>query len=121
MKIIYRFQIESTDELFEYINKGNAIRVTSTTGKNLDSSRSHAILQLRIKRRGKNRGLFSFIDLAGNERGGDTYGHDQQTRIDGAEISKSLLALKGKFCVLNNFSFYNFYNSLKSEERQIIL
>ena len=43
---------------------------------------------------GSKKGLFSFIDLAGNERGGDTYGHDQQTRIDGAEISKSLLALK---------------------------
>lgn len=40
------------------------------------------------------KGLLSFIDLAGNERGNDTYGHDQQTRIDGAEISKSLLALK---------------------------
>ena len=68
--------------------------MTSTTGKNLDSSRSHAILQLRIKKKKKNKGLFSFIDLAGNERGEDTYGHNQQTRIDGAEISKSLLALK---------------------------
>ena len=32
--------------------------------------------------------------MAGNERGADTYDHDVQTRIDGAEISKSLLALK---------------------------
>ena len=36
----------------------------------------------------------SFIDLAGNERGKDTYKHAKQTRVDGAEISKSLLALK---------------------------
>ena len=82
--------------MFQYINKGNSIRVTSSTGKNLDSSRSHAILQLRIKRKGKKKGLFSFIDLAGNERGEDTYGHNKQTKIDGAEISKSLLALKGR-------------------------
>lgn len=95
-ELMKRFQIESTEELFEYINKGNGIRVTSTTGKNLDSSRSHAILQIRIKKKGKNKGLFSFIDLAGNERGEDTYGHNKQTKIDGAEISKSLLALKGK-------------------------
>ena len=54
---------------------------------------------MRIRKNGKKKGLFSFIDLAGNERGEDTYGHDVQTRIDGAEISKSLLALKGK---LNN-------------------
>ena len=60
----------------------------------MDSSRSHAILQLRVFDGKKKKGLFSFIDLAGNERGEDTYGHNQQTRIDGAEISKSLLALK---------------------------
>lgn len=90
-----RFPINSPEELFDFINQGNSIRVTSTTGKNLDSSRSHAILQMRIRKNGKKKGLFSFIDLAGNERGEDTYGHDVQTRIDGAEISKSLLALKG--------------------------
>ena len=76
------------------ISLGNSIRVTSTTGKNSDSSRSHAILQIYINQNGKQKGLLSFIDLAGNERGADTYDHDVQTRIDGAEISKSLLALK---------------------------
>ena len=87
-------EVDDADKLFEIINYGNSVRVTSTTGKNMDSSRSHAILQIYIMQNKRQKGLLSFIDLAGNERGADTYNHDNQTRIDGAEISKSLLALK---------------------------
>lgn len=36
----------------------------------------------------------TFIDLAGCERGADTMEQNKQTKIDGAEINKSLLALK---------------------------
>ena len=89
-----KFNVNSPDQLFEMISVGNSIRITSTTGKNTDSSRSHAIMQLYVMLNGKQEGILSFIDLAGNERGADTYAHDIQTRIDGAEISKSLLALK---------------------------
>lgn len=39
-------------------------------------------------------GKISFIDLAGNERGADHTDMKKQTKIDGAEINKSLLALK---------------------------
>ena len=38
--------------------------------------------------------MFSLIDLAGNERGADTSTSDRKTGMEGAEINKSLLALK---------------------------
>ncbi|KAI3769063.1 hypothetical protein L6452_00159 [Arctium lappa] len=44
----------------------------------------------------------SFIDLADSERGTDTTDNDRQTRIKGAEINKSLLALKECIRVLDN-------------------
>lgn len=89
-----KMEIQNCQELFNLITGGNSKRVTSTTGKNQDSSRSHAILQFYLQKKKKVLSGLSFIDLAGNERGGDTYNHDNQTRFDGAEISKSLLALK---------------------------
>ena len=60
----------------------------------MDSSRSHAILQITLKEDSKTFGKMSFIDLAGSERGADVTDTNKQTRFDGAEINKSLLALK---------------------------
>ncbi|MED6130296.1 Kinesin-like protein KIN-13A [Stylosanthes scabra] len=51
---------------------------------------------------GKVVGKISFIDLAGSERGADTTDNDRQTRIEGAEINKSLLALKECIRALDN-------------------
>jgi kinesin family protein 2/24 len=82
------------EQMSDAINVGMNVRITGTTGANIDSSRSHAILQIRLKDKEDFIGKFSFIDLAGNERGADTIETDKQTRMDGAEINKSLLALK---------------------------
>jgi hypothetical protein len=74
---------------------GLSVRTTGVTGANVDSSRSHAILQIAFKDpANKPYSKISFIDLAGSERGADTVDQNKQTRMDGAEINKSLLALK---------------------------
>eukprot|EP01019_Chilodonella_uncinata_P003571 GABU01004448.1.p1 GENE.GABU01004448.1~~GABU01004448.1.p1 ORF type:complete len:226 (+),score=62.26 GABU01004448.1:70-678(+) len=75
------------------IDVGMKVRITGSTGANIDSSRSHAILQIRLKEK-NDLGKFAFIDLAGNERGADVVDTNKQTRNDGKEINKSLLALK---------------------------
>jgi hypothetical protein len=65
------------------------------TAVNKHSSRSHAVFQLMLKRKtAKLRGKLSLIDLAGNESGADRSGADRQTKIEGSQINKSLLALK---------------------------
>ena len=88
-------QVGSVAELMEIIAYGLSVRTTGITGANVDSSRSHAILQIFMKdTKGRIIGKLSFIDLAGSERGADTIDQDHQTRMDGAEINKSLLALK---------------------------
>ncbi len=81
-------------EIMDIIAFGLSVRTTGITGANVDSSRSHAILQISLKLGNKFFSKISFIDLAGSERGADTLDQNRQTRIDGAEINKSLLALK---------------------------
>jgi len=84
------------EDLLSIIYEGNQIRATGATGANRQSSRSHAVLSIELRARGseKKHGRFSFIDLAGSERGVDTMHNTKQTRREGAEINKSLLALK---------------------------
>ncbi|XP_041005728.1 kinesin-like protein KIN-13B isoform X1 [Juglans microcarpa x Juglans regia] len=107
---LQEYRVSNVETIKELIEKGNATRSTGTTGANEESSRSHAILQLCIKRSADGSeskparlvGKLSFIDLAGSERGADTTDNDKQTRMEGAEINKSLLALKECIRALDN-------------------
>ncbi|KAL1220527.1 Kinesin-like protein KIN-13A [Cardamine amara subsp. amara] len=116
---LQEYEVSDVQIVKDFIDKGNASRSTGSTGANEESSRSHAILQLVVKKhvevketrrinndnnesRGKVVGKISFIDLAGSERGADTTDNDRQTRIEGAEINKSLLALKECIRALDN-------------------
>eukprot|EP01018_Ginkgo_biloba_P017526 Gb_23913 [translate_table: standard] len=104
------FEVSDVQIVKDYIEKGSGSRSTGSTGANEESSRSHAILQLSIKKHSdgkdskgrKTVGKLSFIDLAGSERGADTTDNDRQTRMEGAEINKSLLALKECIRALDN-------------------
>ncbi|XP_025108991.1 kinesin-like protein KIF2A isoform X2 [Pomacea canaliculata] len=88
--------VDSVEDVLQLIQHGNNVRTSGQTSANQHSSRSHAVFQLilRTRQRSKIHGKFSLIDLAGNERGVDTSSSDRQTRMEGAEINKSLLALK---------------------------
>nr|VDD52399.1 unnamed protein product [Brassica oleracea] len=107
---LQEYRVSDTDAIVELIERGSATRSTGTTGANEESSRSHAILQLAIKKSAEGNqskpprlvGKLSFIDLAGSERGADTTDNDKQTRLEGAEINKSLLALKECIRALDN-------------------
>ncbi|PNY14619.1 kinesin 13A, partial [Trifolium pratense] len=96
---LQEFEVFDVQIVKEFIEKGSASRSTGSTGANEESSRSHAILQLVVKkhnevkegkrntntdgneaRNGKVVGKISFIDLAGSERGADTTDNDRQTR-----------------------------------------
>lgn len=107
---LQEYRVSDVETIKELIEKGNATRSTGTTGANEESSRSHAILQLAVKRLVDGNetkpprvvGKLSFIDLAGSERGADTTDNDKQTRMEGAEINKSLLALKECIRALDN-------------------
>jgi kinesin family protein 2/24 len=91
--------VSDADDLMRIIENGACNRSTGTTSKNADSSRSHAILQISVRKtvggkKNVEHGRLTFIDLAGSERGADTSKASRATRLEGAEINTSLLALK---------------------------
>ncbi|XP_027603021.2 kinesin-like protein KIF2C isoform X1 [Pipra filicauda] len=87
-------QVGCAEDVIRMIAIGSACRTSGQTFANASSSRSHACFQIILRQRGQLIGKFSLVDLAGNERGADTASADRQTRMEGAEINKSLLALK---------------------------
>ncbi|XP_030379748.1 kinesin-like protein Klp59C [Scaptodrosophila lebanonensis] len=88
--------VSDVQDVLHLIELGNRERTSGQTSANAKSSRSHAVFQIGLHKPDMwgTFGKCSFVDLAGNERGADTNSADRQTRIEGAEINKSLLALK---------------------------
>ena len=100
-------QVDCVEDVLKLITHGNNLRPSGQTSANAHSSRSHAVFQIILRTNNNKKplhGKFSLIDLAGNERGADTNSANRQTRMEGAEINKSLLALKVRntdtFCFL---------------------
>jgi len=87
--------LSSVEDVLSLIQYGMNIRTSGATSANQHSSRSHAVFQIILRNKAKKEhGKISLIDLAGSERGKDTNSSDRITRMEGAEINKSLLALK---------------------------
>lgn len=88
-------EVGTADEMQKVIEFGHTARTTHCTAANDTSSRSHAICQIHIKDKSeKFVGKLIVVDLAGSERAQDTQSNNRQRRLEGAEINKSLLALK---------------------------
>ena len=86
---------ETKEDMLLIIEKANSIRTTHNTVTNETSSRSHAICNIIIKEKNsKEFGKLSLVDLAGSERAEETQSNNRIRRAEGAEINKSLLALK---------------------------
>ena len=86
---------ETQEDMRLIIDRANSIRTTHNTVTNETSSRSHAICNIVIKEKGsKEFGKLSLVDLAGSERAEETQSNNRTRRAEGAEINKSLLALK---------------------------
>ncbi|XP_041658424.1 kinesin-like protein KIF2C isoform X2 [Cheilinus undulatus] len=89
--------VTSAEEVIKMIQMGSSCRTSGQTSANANSSRSHAILQIVLRRNDRAttlHGKFSLVDLAGNERGTDVSSNDRNTLVETAEINRSLLALK---------------------------
>ena len=87
----------TADELFERMAHGNGNRRTEATSVHNLSSRSHAVCTITLRdttRKNKRLGRLLLIDLAGSERASETKDSSKERRAEGAEINKSLLALK---------------------------
>lgn len=89
-------QVESPEEMEDMINQGNGERTTHNTVVNETSSRSHAICNIVLKEKYNDEfwGKLTLVDLAGSERATETQSNNKSRLTEGAEINKSLLALK---------------------------
>ena len=92
--------VATASDVLRLIEEGATRRTTEGTAANAVSSRSHAVLQVRVACKkflggGRTRvstGIMSLIDLAGSERASAT--NNRGARLnEGANINKSLLAL----------------------------
>ncbi|EPQ55331.1 P-loop containing nucleoside triphosphate hydrolase protein [Gloeophyllum trabeum ATCC 11539] len=89
--------VKSSAELEDLINRSLAHRRTSATARNATSSRSHAVLTIRVKNKllpYAEEGQLILVDLAGSERYEDSKAHDKQRMDESRENNKSLMNLK---------------------------
>ncbi|XP_060030098.1 kinesin-like protein KIF19 [Erinaceus europaeus] len=88
----------NAQEIMQLLTKANRQRTQEPTATNRTSSRSHAVLQVSVSRRGVQStdevslGRLFLVDLAGSERASQTQNSGKRMK-EGAHINRSLLAL----------------------------
>ena len=91
-------EVSNPKEMQDIVDFANKMRTTHNTVTNETSSRSHAICNFVIKVEGKREdeeyAKLTLVDLAGSERATETQSNNKSRLAEGAEINKSLLALK---------------------------
>lgn len=107
-------EVSCVKEVLNLVELGNNCRTSGQTSVNAHSSRSHVVFQqLILKSGGKLHGMFSLVDLAGNGRGADTAKATRKRQLEGAEINKSLLALKECIGALGKNKFHTPFRASK--------
>ncbi|KAH6623175.1 P-loop containing nucleoside triphosphate hydrolase protein [Chaetomium tenue] len=89
--------VTDKDTLLAYIDAAAALRSTTPTLRNDNSSRSHAICRIRFENPqlpNAKDGLLYLIDLAGSEAARDKVAHDTNRMKEAREINSSLSVLK---------------------------
>ncbi|NXJ66715.1 KIF19 protein, partial [Rostratula benghalensis] len=90
----------NAEEIMQLLTKGNRQRTQEPTAANKTSSRSHAVLQVRVTQKSRRQasgeemrvGKLFMVDLAGSERAAQTQNRGKRMK-EGAHINRSLLAL----------------------------
>ncbi|XP_036168354.1 kinesin-like protein KIF19 [Myotis myotis] len=90
----------NAQEIMQLLTRGNRQRTQEPTAANRTSSRSHAVLQVSVRRQGRGHhlaegvrvGRLFLVDLAGSERASQTRNRGKRMQ-EGAHINRSLLAL----------------------------
>jgi kinesin family protein 2/24 len=91
-------EVTTEQEILTAMEQAWALRRTSATAKNAQSSRSHALIRLTLAPEGDANatpGVLQLVDLAGSERAaGDSASHSSERMAETVAINTSLMALK---------------------------
>ena len=89
--------VSSAEELNQLLTAVKERRATQATRQNDESSRSHAVYQIRLHPKSSScskASVLTLVDCAGTERRNDSIYHCRERQAESAEINASLYALK---------------------------
>jgi kinesin family protein 2/24 len=93
---VVELPISSAEELLTFVRLAASLRATEATGVHDQSSRSHSICRIFVRKGGEggSEGMLQLVDLAGTEHRVDSAEHGTARRKECAQINSSLASLK---------------------------